>query len=51
MLNNKVNMFTLRERVEKCTFILMYINVAFLALFMAILTNCMLFLDGIVVLM
>ena len=45
-------MFThlyIEKRVKTWTFILVYINVVFLALYMSILTNCLLFLDGIVV--
>ena len=48
ILNNKVNMFTqcyIEKRVGTCTCILVYTNVAFLASYMAILTDCLLFLD------
>ena len=52
ILNNKVNMFThcyIEKRVGTYTCIHVYTNVAFLALYVAILTNCLLFLDGVVV--
>ena len=51
-LNNKVNMFThcyIEKRVGTCTCILVYINIAFLASYMALLIDCLLFLDGVVV--
>ena len=52
ILNNKVNMFRhcyIVKRVGTCTCILVYANVAFLVMYVAILTNCLLILDGVVV--
>ena len=52
ILNNKVRMFThcyIEKRVRTCTCILVFTNVAFLASYMTILTNCLLFLNGLVI--